>query len=310
MVDRTLGITSSKVHRETEDVLDGIDMAEALAHRPAGSRYWRAAALGGVECLRARFTTHRYARHWHDGYALGVVVDGAEQYTCNGRLWHASPLRTIIAINPGEVHDGASAARDGWAYRMVYPPAETLEALGEELAGHAVRPTLRRSAIDDPELARRFVQCHQGAEDPAAGLESEDMLLAWFASLLQRHAEQRVTFATPLPAADPRVKRVRELIDTQPAAEITLEQMSSVAGIGRFHLVRSFARAYGMTPHAWQIQCRLVRARHLIDQGHALADAAALAGFCDQSHLTHRFRRAYGITPGEYRRTSTRVLDR
>ena len=57
-----------------------------------------------------------------------------------------------------------------------------------------------------------------------------------------------------------------------------------------------------MTPHAWQIQCRLVRARQLIDGGHPLVDAAAVAGFCDQSHLTNRFRRAYGITPGEYRR--------
>ena len=57
---------------------------------------------------------------------------------------------TVIAINPGEVHDGASDGRDGWAYRMMYPPAEAVETLGEELAGRPVRPTLRRSAIDDP----------------------------------------------------------------------------------------------------------------------------------------------------------------
>jgi len=282
-------------------------MAQEHAHQPTGGHYWRAAALGGVECLSARFTSHRYARHWHEQYAVGVVVDGAEQYACNGRRWHVAPMRTVIAINPGEVHDGASDGRDGWAYRMMYPSAEAIETLGEELAGRPVRPTLRRSAIDDPELALRFVRCHQGIEGAAASPESEDALLLWLASLLERHAELSVRIEKPLLATDPRIKRVRDLIDAEPAAHLPLELLSSIAGIGRFHLVRSFASAHGMTPHAWQIQCRLVRARRLIDQGHSLVDAAAGAGFCDQSHLTNRFRRAYGITPGEYRRSSHRV---
>ena len=195
-------------------------MAQALNDPPDGSRYWRSAALGGVECLRARFTTHRYARHWHEGYAIGVVVDGAEQYACNGRLWHVSPLHTIIAINPGEVHDGASAAYDGWAYRMVYPPVEVLETLGEELAGRPVRPTLRRSAINDPELARRFVPCHQAVESSTASPESEDALLVWFASLLERHAELRVRSAASLDAVDPRLKRVRDLNSSPPRTSL------------------------------------------------------------------------------------------
>jgi AraC-like DNA-binding protein len=287
--------------------LDGIDVAQEQAHRPAGGHYWRAAALGGVECLHARFTTHRYARHWHDGYAVGVVVNGAEQYECNGRLWHVAPMRTVIAINPGEVHDGSSAARDGWTYRMAYPSGDALEALGEELAGRPVRPTLRASAIDDPELAGWFVRCHQATERAADRLHVEEALLPWFAALLQRHAELRARWETPLDGADPRVRRARDLIDARPEADLTLGQLADEAGIGRYHLVRSFARAYGMTPHAWQIQCRLARARRLIDEGRSLVDAAAEAGFSDQSHLTNRFRRAYGITPGAYRRSLGRA---
>ena len=37
------------------------------------SRYWRVDGLSGVELLRADASTHRYARHSHEGYALGVV---------------------------------------------------------------------------------------------------------------------------------------------------------------------------------------------------------------------------------------------
>ncbi|MNT86708.1 Virulence regulon transcriptional activator VirF [compost metagenome] len=65
-------------------------------------------------------------------------------------------------------------------------------------------------------------------------------------------------------------------------------------------MLRGFAAAFGLPPHAWLQQCRLSRARRLIAQGRALADAAAGAGFADQSHMTRAFVRFLGFTPGAY----------
>jgi AraC-like DNA-binding protein len=39
----------------------------------------------------------------------------------------------------------------------------------------------------------------------------------------------------------------------------------------------------------------------LIEQGSPLAEAAAEAGFADQSHLSRVFRHSQGITPGMFR---------
>jgi AraC-like DNA-binding protein len=38
----------------------------------------------------------------------------------------------------------------------------------------------------------------------------------------------------------------------------------------------------------------------LIAHGNSIADAAAEAGFADQSHLTRAFTRQFGISPGRY----------
>ena len=65
-------------------------------------------------------------------------------------------------------------------------------------------------------------------------------------------------------------------------------------------MMRAFTREYGMPPHAYTNQLRLSEARRLIAAGHRLSDAAASAGFYDQSHLTRMFKRAYGVTPGVY----------
>ena len=42
-------------------------------------------------------------------------------------------------------------------------------------------------------------------------------------------------------------------------------------------------------------------ARRHLRSGYALADAALMAGFADQSHMTRAFQRQFGITPGRYR---------
>jgi AraC-like DNA-binding protein len=40
------------------------------------ARYWQHAAVPGVDLLRARFVTHRYSRHAHETFTLGLIEAG------------------------------------------------------------------------------------------------------------------------------------------------------------------------------------------------------------------------------------------
>jgi hypothetical protein len=61
-----------------------------------------------VELLRARYITHSFGRHTHDTYAIGVILQGAEEFDCRGETFVAI-AGTIAMINPGEVHTGHAA---------------------------------------------------------------------------------------------------------------------------------------------------------------------------------------------------------
>lgn len=65
---------------------------------------------------------------------------------------------------------------------------------------------------------------------------------------------------------------------------------------------RQVKRELGVAPHAFRILSRLNRARQLLREGCAIADAAAESGFSDQSHMTRLFRQTFGTTPGLYLR--------
>jgi AraC-like DNA-binding protein len=73
-----------------------------------------------------------------------------------------------------------------------------------------------------------------------------------------------------------------------------------ITGTDRFTLTRHFRRAFGTSPDRYRIGRRLDLARSAIENGASLAQAAADAGFADQSHLTRQFKQAWGLTPGRW----------
>jgi AraC family transcriptional regulator len=96
-------------------------------------------------------------------------------------------------------------------------------------------------------------------------------------------------------------------IESHLGQALTLDEISGVAGISRFHMVRAFAAATGFSV------MRYVRARRLSEAAHALAagapDILALALDADYgSHeaFTRAFRDHFGVTP-EAVRAATRL---
>src|SRR5579862_302230 len=144
-----------------------------------GSRYWRPDGVAGVELLRWDASTHRYARHSHEGYAIGVVERGAHAFTARGRTWTAVPGR-IIVVNPEDAHDGRPAGRgDAYSYRMLYVDRATIAATGV--------PFFPDSVVEDADLATRLLEVHRSLERPEARLECETLLVTALGELARRH---------------------------------------------------------------------------------------------------------------------------
>ncbi len=107
-----------------------------------------------------------------------------------------------------------------------------------------------------------------------------------------------------------RVRRAREFIEAHFASNPDLAEIAAAAELDRFALVRLFRRAYGITPHAFQIRLRIREAERLLGKESSLERVAHAVGFADLSHLTRHFRRIVGVTPGAYRKLQFRSTRR
>ena len=93
---------------------------------------------------------------------------------------------------------------------------------------------------------------------------------------------------------------IKKEIIGNPELEISIADMSEKVHISPYHMIRKFACENGLTPHKFQLQCRIRKAQELLENGMKVVDVAAAVGFCDQSHLCRAFKRQVGITPEEY----------
>jgi AraC-like DNA-binding protein len=102
------------------------------------------------------------------------------------------------------------------------------------------------------------------------------------------------------------VARVRAHLAAHAGEQTPAAELERISGLDRYTLARHFRRAYGTSPDRYRTMRRLGLARAAIQAGVPLAQAAADAGFSDQSHMTRQFVRAFGMTPGRWARIAVR----
>jgi len=271
------------------------------------ARYWRHAAVPGVDLLRARFLTHRYNRHAHETFTLGLIEAGVEEFEYGGSVLRAG-RGAVALLNPEIVHTGQAAGPAGWTYRVLYPAVDVVTGVAAALGWPRGTPSFPETVVYDQRSARLLLAAHVAAER-GDRLASSSLLATALAGLLRAHARpgpRALPPATsgrgPRGGASGAVAAVRDLLSERLTDPPSLDDLALATEMSSFALLRAFRDETGLPPHAYLNQLRVRLARRLLDRGVAPAQVAAEAGFSDQAHLNRHFKRVVGVPPGAYQR--------
>ena len=99
-----------------------------------------------------------------------------------------------------------------------------------------------------------------------------------------------------------RIKDAIEYLDSVVEHDVSLDDLCRITGLGRRQTITAFRRVTGLPPHAWHLQKKVLLVKRLLRAGLSPADAAAQAGFSDQSHMGRHFKAIVGITPAAFAR--------
>lgn len=99
------------------------------------------------------------------------------------------------------------------------------------------------------------------------------------------------------------VRRVKQLIESELANAIRIEDLAAVTRLSPSYFSYAFRRSVGETPFGYIRRCRVEHAQRLmLLTDKSLAQIALECGLADQSHLTRCFRQFVGCSPGLWRR--------
>jgi AraC-like DNA-binding protein len=96
----------------------------------------------------------------------------------------------------------------------------------------------------------------------------------------------------------------KNFIDERITENLSLDEISLKIGISKYHFIRVFKQAFGVSPYQYQKRKRLEFAKIDLLNGNDIFCTAVLYGFPDTSSFSKAFKQQFGQTPGVTRKSN------
>ncbi|MBC8062131.1 MAG: AraC family transcriptional regulator [Clostridiaceae bacterium] len=256
--------------------------------------YYRDENLPFFEIKSCTLNLHPEKKHAHDEYSIALIEKG------NSVLGY---LNEYVEISQGQVvlieadimHLCQPKDKENWVYQMLYIKKTWFKDLLKQgvLPHKLLVKSLKRKEVKMVQTA--FNQL----KSQISTLEKEEILIELIEYLF--YIENCFIFNEEvITNNDIACEKIKEFINANFLEKIYLEQLSELCGLSRYYIIRLFKQKHDITPHAYQISCRMNYAKEEMSKGREVTRIAHEIGFYDESHFSKTFKSYFGVTPQAY----------
>lgn len=275
---------------------------------PSRPKIWRSQYLPSIELVHGFGKSYSLPRHFHEELELNIKQGDGWQFDYRGTMYNV-PSNTLVVTQPGEAHYADSNSDRGCTFRGIRVGVDLLQQVATEVAGRTTAlPFFPMPLVYDRDLNTQIIQVHQSLEQSISKLEQQTSIQDLLARLILRCAKNPPCQAKLGEERQP-VERIRVYLEDHYNQEVSLAQLAQIANLSAFHLNRAFRKAFGMPPHAYQIQVRILQAKKLLRKEWPIDKVAFESGFASQSHFGSHFKKLVRVTPRQYIQDSKNVID-
>jgi len=242
--------------------------------------------------------------HYHDFHKIVMVLSGSGAYAVEGRRYLLQPGDVVLVsrgcIHRPEIGKGSSYERAVFFISDEYLKSHSIgqwnpSVLFSECRSHVIRLTADVYESLCRDLA--LLESELGSTAPESVLMSRCRFMCMLLTLYRLTVGGQHT--TPLPAepGDEKVLSIIHYLNDHITEDISIDALSELFFISKFHMMRRFRQEAGMPIHAYLNEKRLFMARDLIARGVSATEACYQSGFRSYSAFSRAYQKRFQSTP-------------
>jgi AraC family transcriptional regulator len=238
----------------------------------------------------------------HDRVSVALVIAGTFRYRTNAGEGLLYPGAFLLG-NAGACYECGHEHSHGDRCLALHIDPELFAEVALGAAG-STRSEFRAAMLPAlAELAWISVSLQQlSPRESCVGIE--ETILSAVGAIVRTVGTNQTLLRRPTPLSTRRMAAVFEYIDVRLGSALKLTELAALVSMSKYHFLRTFKQASGMTPHQYILGRRLrAAAAALRTSEEPVARVALDQGFADLSTFNHSFRRVMGVTPTAYRAT-------
>jgi len=250
-----------------------------------------------IEAYRFEGVMQKFPNHFHDYYVIGFIEKGQRYLLCKEQEYVIQP-GDILLFNPGDNHTCQQISEEPLDYRCLNIQPDIMRKASSEIMGKECLPVFTQNVLFRSDLAVSLRELQQMIMEKETDFKKEELFLFLLDQLITEYSE--TTLISDEDEFSFEMKAICDYFEKNYADAITLDQLSDLTGMNKYHLLHSFTKQKGISPYSYLETVRINHAKRLLEQGEMSADVAFLTGFTDQSHFTNFFKKLIGLTPKQY----------
>lgn len=250
-----------------------------------------------VEAYSFKGIAQKFPNHFHDYYVIGFIENGQRYLLCKNKAYNIGPGDLII-FNPNDNHTCEQIDNKTLDYRCINIQPDIMKKIVFEITNKDYMPCFTENVLFSNELALSVRELHRMIMQEEKDFKKEEIFFFIMEQLITEYSNGDLSVNDRDVNAE--INSVCEFLKSNYAKNITLNDLSDLTGISKYHLLRSFTRQMGISPYSYLEAIRINEAKKLLEQGVFPLEVALKTGFTDQSHFTNFFKKFIGLTPKQY----------
>lgn len=266
--------------------------------------YYSDQNINFFEIKKCHKTIHAEKAHFHTELAVSIIENNGSYVTTDKQIEHKLTKNSFIIIPPYRTHNCIPFDKDKFKFTMIYIDSKWFEDI--------FRVSLNNNEIQLYQLGEKEVEtvkkCFDILQSDISPIKKELILI----NFIEKYVLEKTNLILNNKnnsIENNKLEPIKKYLTQNYTEKISLDKLSEISNLSKYHLFRSFKAKYKLSPLNYQKSIKFNHAKKFLQNknNNDISEIALDLGYYDQSHFTNDFKKFSGVSPNYYKKNTVNL---